>query len=133
MDFKIKEIPYVTLHVTLVTGHVNPTYFGRTNIDDVPDQIVTTNSGKCEFLSFTGKFRLPNGETVNKLFSHQELSDEMLDRLYTNRSWTFRKTWKSYPKLLPNQTFPPLEPDENFFYINSFEPYISVCSNNFCF
>ncbi|RIA97442.1 Prenylcysteine lyase-domain-containing protein [Glomus cerebriforme] len=126
MDFKIKEIPYITLHVTLITGYVNPAYFGRAKIDDVPEQIVTTNSEKCEFLSFAGKLQLPNGETISKLFSHQELSDEMLDRLYTSRSWTFRKVWKSYPKLLPNQTFPPLEPDENFFYINSFEPYIST-------
>jgi len=70
--------------------------------------------------------RLPNGETINKLFSRQELSDEILDRLYTSRSWTFRKVWKSYPKLLPNQTFPPLEPDENLFYINSYEPYVST-------
>ncbi|POG79634.1 Prenylcysteine lyase [Rhizophagus irregularis DAOM 181602=DAOM 197198] len=126
MNLKIKKIPYVTLHVTLVTGHVNPAYFGRSKIEDIPEQIVTTNSGKCEFLSFAGKLRLPNGETINKLFSHQELSDEMLDRLYISRSWTFRKVWKSYPKLLPNQTFPPLEPDENFFYINSFEPFIST-------
>ncbi|CAI2183377.1 9495_t:CDS:2 [Funneliformis geosporum] len=126
MDFKIKEIPYVTLHVTLVVGLINPAYFGRTKIEEVPNQIVTTNSGKCEFLSLGGKFQLPNGETVNKFFSHQELSDEMLDRLYTNRSWTFRKAWKSYPKLLPNQTFPQLEPVDGFFYINSFEPYIST-------
>ncbi|GES94549.1 prenylcysteine lyase [Rhizophagus clarus] len=126
MNLKIKKIPYVTLHVTLVTGHVNPAYFGRSKIEDVPEQIVTTNSGKCEFLSFASKLRLPNGETINKLFSHHELSDEMLDRLYISRSWTFRKVWKSYPKLLTNQTFPPLEPDENFFYINSFEPFIST-------
>ncbi|CAG8630998.1 12395_t:CDS:2 [Funneliformis mosseae] len=125
MDFKIKEIPYVELHVTLVVGFINPAYFGRTKIEEVPNQIVTTNSGKCEFLSFGGKLQLPNGETVVKLFSHQELSDEMLDRLYTNRSWTFRKVWNSYPKLLPNQTFPQLEPVDGFFYINSYEPFIS--------
>ncbi|CAJ0766250.1 9649_t:CDS:2, partial [Entrophospora sp. SA101] len=123
---EIKEIPYVTLHVTLVAGNLNPNYFGKTSFDDLPLQIVTTNSPKVEFLSLTTERILSNGETVNKIFTLDYLSDEILSRIYLNTSWNYRKIWKSYPKLLPNQTFPPLEIDDNFFYINSFEPFIST-------
>nr|CAG8496430.1 10102_t:CDS:10 [Entrophospora candida] len=123
---EIKEIPYVTLHVTLVAGNLNPNYFGKTSFDDLPLQIVTTNSPKVEFLSLTTERILSNGETVNKIFTLDYLSDEILSRIYLNTSWNYRQVWKSYPKLLPNQTFPPIEIDDNFFYINSFEPFIST-------
>ncbi|RIB08319.1 Prenylcysteine lyase-domain-containing protein [Gigaspora rosea] len=133
---EMKEIPYVTLHVTFVTGRLNPSYFNRTKVEDFPNQILTTNSGKTEFLSLAAKIILENGETLNKIFSHDEMSDEVLDRIFSERSWTFRKVWKSYPMLMPNQTFPPIEPDTNFYYVNSYEPLIStmetecVSSNN---
>lgn len=133
---EMKEIPYVTLHVTFVTGRLNPSYFNRTKVEDFPNQILTTNSGKTEFLSLAAKIILENGETLNKIFSHEKMSDEVLDRIFSERSWTFRKVWKSYPRLIPNQTFPSIEPDINFYYVNSYEPLIStmetecVSSNN---
>ncbi|CAG8542970.1 22747_t:CDS:2 [Cetraspora pellucida] len=123
---EMKNIPYVTLHVTFITGRLNPSYFNCTGVEICPNQILTTNSGKTEFLSLASKVVLENGETLNKIFSHEKMSDEVLDRIFSERSWTFRKVWKSYPRLIPNQTFPPIEPDTNFFYVNSYEPFISV-------
>ncbi|CAG8570761.1 15583_t:CDS:2, partial [Acaulospora colombiana] len=126
INVEMKEIPYVTLHVTLIAGRVNPAYFGCEKIEEVPQQIVTTNSGKTEFLSFATKLVLENGETLHKIFSHQEMSDEVLDRIFTERSWIYKKVWKSYPRLIPNQSFPRVEVDDNFFYVNSYEPFIST-------
>ena len=126
---KIKEIPYITLHVTLVAGNLNPNYFGKILFDDLPLQIATTNSPNAEFLCLTTERMLNNGETINKFFTQSYLSDEVLSRIYLNSSWIHREVWKSYPKLLPNQSFPPIEIDDNFFYVNSFEPFISVSFN----
>ncbi|CAG8460034.1 15371_t:CDS:2 [Acaulospora colombiana] len=116
INVEMKEIQYVTLHVTLIAGRVNPAYFGYEKIEEVPQQIVTTNSGKTEFLSFTTELVLENGETLHKIFSHQEMNDKVLDRIFTERSWIFKKVWKSYPRLIPNQPFPRVEVDDNFFY-----------------
>ncbi|CAJ0831158.1 10472_t:CDS:2 [Entrophospora sp. SA101] len=96
------------------------------SFDDLPLQILTTNGPKVDFLVLGTRKRLDNGETINKFFTRNHLSDEVLNKIYLNKSWIYRKVWKSYPKLLPNQTFPPLEIDENFFYVNSFEPFIST-------
>ncbi|CAG8509062.1 3443_t:CDS:2 [Racocetra fulgida] len=57
---EMKDIPYVTLHVTFVTGRLNPAYFNRTKVEDFPNQILTTNSGKTEFLSLSVKIVLEN-------------------------------------------------------------------------
>ncbi|CAG8607994.1 13357_t:CDS:2, partial [Acaulospora morrowiae] len=131
IDVEVKEIPYVTLYVTLLAGRVNPAYFGYEKVEEVPQNIVTTNSGKTEFLSLGTKLILENGETLHKIFSHQEMSDEVLDKMFTERSWIFRKVWKAYPRLIPNQSFPKVELDKNFFYVNSYEPLIS-CMETEC-
>ena len=52
--------------------------------------------------------------------------DGDLDELFEQWSWVYRKVWKAYPRLLPNQTYPPVEIEDGFYYVNSFEPLISV-------
>ncbi|CAG8443653.1 11248_t:CDS:10 [Ambispora leptoticha] len=126
ININVKEIPYVTLHVTLITGHLNPAYFNRENIDDLPSMILTVNSELCDFNSLGCQYKLENGERVCKIFSHHEMTDELLDKIFLSRSWTYYKIWKSYPWLSPNQTYPPIELDQNLFYVNSFEPFIST-------
>ncbi|CAH1767296.1 13794_t:CDS:2, partial [Entrophospora sp. SA101] len=116
------------------------------SFDDLPLQILTTNGPKVDFLVLGTRKRLDNGETINKFFTRNHLSDEVLNKIYLNKSWIYRKVWKSYPKLLPNQTFPPLEIDENFFYVNiinnkkfpfgagetgnPLEPFITLAAND---
>ncbi|RHZ82779.1 hypothetical protein Glove_103g276 [Diversispora epigaea] len=136
VNVQMKEIPYIKLHVTLIAGRLNPEYFGRNSSDEVPQAILTTNSGKTDFLSLAARVKLENGEILYKIFSQHSMSDELLDRIFTDRSSIYRKVWNSYPRLLPNQEFPRVELDDNFFYVNSYEPLIStmetecVSSNN---
>ncbi|CAJ0834159.1 1680_t:CDS:2 [Entrophospora sp. SA101] len=108
------------------------------SFDDLPLQILTTNGPKVDFLVLGTRKRLDNGETINKFFTRNHLSDEVLNKIYLNKSWIYRKVWKSYPKLLPNQTFPPLEIDENFFYVNSTgilndRRVVNIGASNKCF
>ena len=110
----------------MVVGRVNPAYFGCSKIEDLPSDILTANSGNTDFVSFSGHHQLKSGEWLVKLFSHQKMTDVILNKIFLDRSWIHVKVWKSYPYLLSNQTFPPIELDENFFYVNSFEPLISV-------
>ncbi|KAG9063960.1 hypothetical protein KI688_004074 [Linnemannia hyalina] len=62
--------------------------------------ILSTNS-RAEFISLSIHARLSNAETIAKIFSPEVLSKDLLDRLYSNRTWVKHKEWKAYPNLRP--------------------------------
>ena len=73
------------------------------------------------------------------MFSSKAMSESELDKLFTTRSWTYRKEWEAFPKLFPvveAQEWPPVvlhgfDDDSNngVLYVNAFESCISVCNN----
>lgn len=114
IDFDISlppqpKVDYRTIHATFVRGNVNPSYFytptspvrsSTPSAKDFPTHILSTNS-RAEFISLSIQARLSNGETITKIFSPEPLSKDLLDRLYSNRTWVKHKEWKAYPKLRP--------------------------------
>ncbi|KAF9162901.1 hypothetical protein DFQ26_003144 [Actinomortierella ambigua] len=145
------HVDYRTIHATFVKGRVNPSYFNWTSNAKLPTHILTVNSNTTEFTSLSVQTTLDTGETVTKLFSHAPIEDELLNRLYTTRTWVRRKAWQAYPKLKPMPTtaddLAALTPEEKqevkeeqrsreawgqvevvpgVFYVNSFEPLIST-------
>ncbi|KAG0328939.1 hypothetical protein BGZ99_004013 [Dissophora globulifera] len=105
IDFDIKlppqpKVNYRTVYATFVRGHVNPGYFHATSAENFPAHILTTKSD-AEFTSLSIQIKLKNGETVTKIFSPEPVSEDLLDRLYMNRTWVKSKAWKAYPKLQP--------------------------------
>lgn len=156
----LPKVNYRTIHATFVRGFVNPAYFNAESAEKFPAHILTTNAD-AEFTSLSIQLRLTTGETVTKIFSPEPIKEELLDRLYTNRTWVKHKAWKAYPRLAPldlltseasKDAFENLQQDrqqvildkltkENqkrvaawgqievvpgVFYLNSFEPLISV-------
>ncbi|GAA5817285.1 hypothetical protein MFLAVUS_010828 [Mucor flavus] len=133
---------YHTVHVTLVSGHANPNYFGRNDIEKLPIFIVTTGhplaqnfpDGKAPFETFSVHRILQNGETVVKIFSPNRLDEEQLDQLFLNRTWTYYKEWRAFPQLYPveNMDFPSfiLKANEQdafgIVYPGSFESFVST-------
>lgn len=136
LSSQIPPQPYVHLHVTLLTTTSptpSPKYFSQPADFNMPTTILTTderfrNGGKApEFnsLSYLGLVR--EDEWAVKIFSEEYLSDEWLDQMFLGKvGWTFRKEWEAYPKLPPTSSFPPIKLDEGFYYVNAFEPFISV-------
>ncbi|KAI7907608.1 Prenylcysteine lyase-domain-containing protein [Cokeromyces recurvatus] len=134
---------YHAVHVTLVAGYPDPSYFGRT-IDHLPSFIVTTGlplihhfeNKTAPFNTFSVHRYLENGESVIKLFSPKVMEEEFLDQLFINRSWTYRTAWHAFPKLKPiadNHSFPSfiLKPDKEnddfgIIYTGAFENFIST-------
>jgi prenylcysteine oxidase / farnesylcysteine lyase len=127
----------MTLHVTLVAtkGAVSPALFNETN--PVPITILTTlptNLSEAPiFNSVNCVRRLPSGESVYKIFSPKEMTDEILGDFFIGATldWVYRKAWKAYPKLDPTDTFGPLElyPDSKtagFWYTSGIESFIST-------
>lgn len=133
---------YHVVHVTLVAGHADPSYFNRT-LDTMPTFVVTTGSpladrfenGKAPFNTFSVHRVLDNGENVIKIFSPNKLQEEELDQLFLNRSWIHYKSWHAFPNLHPlteKDEFPPFilkadqDDDSGIIYTGAFENFISV-------
>ncbi|KAI8140013.1 Prenylcysteine lyase-domain-containing protein [Fennellomyces sp. T-0311] len=134
---------YHTVHVTLIAGVPDPSYFGRT-ADTVPSMIVSTgepltdnfDGSEQPFTTFAiHRVLEETGESVVKMFSSKPMPDEELDRLFKSRSWTLRKEWQAFPKLFPTGSdgWPSMILDgfadgaENgFLYINAFESCVST-------
>jgi len=156
----LPKVNYRTIHATFVRGFVNPAYFNAVSAEKFPAHILTTNAD-AEFTSLSIQVKLSTGETVTKIFSPEPIPGELLDRLYTNRTWVKHKAWKAYPELAPldllstesaQDAFAQLQQDQQqvvlngleqenqrraaawgqievvpgVFYLNSFEPLISV-------
>ncbi|KAI9307902.1 Prenylcysteine lyase-domain-containing protein [Cunninghamella echinulata] len=103
------ERDYHTVHVTMIAGYPNPSYFGR-NEDNVPTAIITTGeplvnhfkNKQPPFTTFTRHKTLDNGEGVYKMFSQKKLTDQDLSSLFYNTSWVYRHEWQAFPKLYPS-------------------------------
>lgn len=137
-----KTADYVTLHVTLfaVNGTLSEQYFfgNTTNKSKVPRTVLTTvlpekdgiGSESLPFFSVAvNDFIEETGDYVYKIFSPKEISDEMLQSLfpiYSKISWIHRKIWKSYPKLKPISEFGNFKVDDNLWYLNIIEQFIST-------
>ncbi|KAF9901072.1 hypothetical protein EC991_006558 [Linnemannia zychae] len=114
IDFDISlpplpKVDYRTIHATFVRGYINPSYFftpsspvrsSQPSADKLPTHILSTKS-RSEFTSLSVQARLSTGETITKIFSPEAVSTDLLNRLYTNRTWVKHKEWKAYPKLKP--------------------------------
>ncbi|OBZ84934.1 Farnesylcysteine lyase [Choanephora cucurbitarum] len=140
--FKHEGRDYHTVHVTLVAGYPNHSYFGRT-AETMPSFVVTTGEpltsrfkdGKAPFDTFSVHRVLENGEDVTKIFSAHVMTDELLDQMFLNRSWTYHKGWHAFPSLHPVtevDSFPSfvLKPnqqeDSGIIYASAFENFIST-------
>ena len=130
----MKKIPrvlddYKEIHTLIVKGQINATYFGIPSKPNEEPQVpatILTNEG-AEFNSLTVHAVLEDGQVVAKVFSDKYLDDGAMSRLFTNVTWLHRKSWKAaYPTMAPREFFDGVELDENFYYVNSFEPFISV-------
>ncbi|KAI8368233.1 Prenylcysteine lyase [Radiomyces spectabilis] len=94
---------YHTVHVTLVAGVPNPGYFNRDK-DTIPSFIVTTGHFETEnppFTTFVVHRTIETGESVVKMFSSKQMTDDELDKLFYDRSWVYRHRWEAFPKLFP--------------------------------
>ena len=91
----------MNLHVTLVTGVLNPSYFNVSNAQDIPDAILTMSNFN-EFYSIGVQAFLDDGITsITKLFSNEQISESILNQIYTRVDRVDRFKWESYPILDP--------------------------------
>lgn len=101
MSDQIPQVPYVHLHVTLLTTtspSANPTYFNLSAGSKVPAMMLTTNSGarnggkEPEFNSLSYHGLVREGEWAVKIFSKERISDGWLHQMFDGQvGWVHRK------------------------------------------
>jgi prenylcysteine oxidase/farnesylcysteine lyase len=103
----------------------------------VPQAILTTlpldGSKGPIFYSVTRARVLPSGESVYKIFSPKEITDEFLSEIFLGKiNWIYRKVWQAYPRLDPIEEFAPivLYPNDTetlgVYYTSGIESFIST-------
>ncbi|MCO5590077.1 hypothetical protein L7F22_044046 [Adiantum nelumboides] len=89
---------------------------------------------KLEFNSLTYLEKIPSRtedgkeDHIVKIFSPERLSDEKLNEIFGQDKvvWTYRKEWDAYPYLIPRTTFPKVKADDNLYFLNAMETFIST-------
>lgn len=89
---------------------------------------------KLEFNSLSYLAKIPSRteegkeDHIVKLFSPDRLSDDQLNEIFGQDTvlWTYRKEWDAYPYLTPRTTFPKIKADDNLFFLNAMETFIST-------
>ncbi|KAJ7042618.1 Prenylcysteine lyase-domain-containing protein [Mycena alexandri] len=128
--------PYVHLHVTLFTttlSSIPPQSLSLPASTKIPPMLLTTfegarNGGKePEFNSMSYHGLISEGEWVVKIFSKKRISQKWLSNMFGGQvGWIYRKEWDAYPVLPPTSSFPNIKLAPGFYYVNSFEPFIST-------
>jgi len=60
------------------------------------------------------------------MFSRNELSENLLNHLFSERTFTHRLKWNAYPVLKPTTEFPPIKLHNQLYYNNAIESALSV-------
>lgn len=150
-----KEIPYVTLHVTLFTSKrkLSGSAFGLEAGKRPPLVILTTLSatdtpgengtavGSAGFFSISTLRVTINPSTgepeyLYKIFSPEPVNNTFLGEILgvqprqaddqSEVSWIYRKIWQSYPQETPRTSFEKLRLEKNLWYTAGIESFIST-------
>ncbi|MDI3280453.1 MAG: FAD-dependent oxidoreductase [Bacillota bacterium] len=119
--------PFQVTHVTFVVGQLSPGYFGLRTAAELPATIMTRDSHDIPFSGIGTWGKAPGSDhTVYKVFSRQELSEELLSRLFSLRVHTLRIVWQAYPILRPETAWPPFVLNRGLYYVNAMESGVST-------
>ncbi|KAF2071990.1 hypothetical protein CYY_006703 [Polysphondylium violaceum] len=126
---KIIKRDFRKVHVYLMAADsLNPTFFGLPSTHPPPANIITTHNKSLPFVSVCKNTRgkISDNRTVYKIFAHKELPQSYLDDMFKNHTKLVYHIWSAYPVLKPTNDYPPIQLDENLYYLNAFEQSIST-------
>ncbi|KAJ3279759.1 hypothetical protein HK104_001179 [Borealophlyctis nickersoniae] len=138
---RFPTMKYVHLHVTLVFGTLNPTYFNLPTASSIPETLFipsppTPNTYPSVPFYSMGKHQLNATHVLVKFFSSRRLEADVLDEMFVTRGETHRHVWDapgSYPYLTPKQGADgaeeweaPIQITPGLYYVNAMEGWIST-------
>ncbi|KAJ1547461.1 hypothetical protein HK096_002805, partial [Nowakowskiella sp. JEL0078] len=136
-----QQLHYVNLHVTVVVGELNSTYFKLTESSSIPKNILVPSEPKdskisrVPFLSAgINHQQVINGKTIQvvKFFSLEEMTNTVLCKLFVRQDFIEKVFWKnpgSYPYLEivnRNQYLGAIEIADGLYHANAMEGFLST-------
>mmetsp|Transcript_30942 Transcript_30942/g.34511 ORF Transcript_30942/g.34511 Transcript_30942/m.34511 type:complete len:443 (+) Transcript_30942:44-1372(+) len=121
--FKVPKITprsYKHWYVTVIgASGLNPKYFG---VQEVPDDILTLRNSKAPFHVLTGLATTKSGLNIYKTFSNEPISDDVLDQIYLDRSFSYIQHWPyTFPDMSPTEIYQDIIIDDGLLYLNAIE------------
>lgn len=108
-------------HATFVRGVLNHAYFGLKEVKDIPELVGTIESADIPFSSIS-ILKQHEKDMTYKVFSRQELADDLLDKIFSVREETMKVNWGAYPHYHAPEKYAPFILDDNhLYYVNAFE------------
>lgn len=124
---EIKLRKYRKVFIKLITGSVNPQYFGLQTITDVPELLLTTADFKGPFDALETLGKTENGQYVYNLFAIDPITDDLLQQMFSERIIEEDYIWEfAHPIIKPFKEFQPFILDTGLFNINTIESAAST-------
>lgn len=134
IDFRNVDLPanvadrrYVTVHVSIVAGRLDPNYFDRRSADGIPEFVLTKAAAEDPFM-----FLLKRGETedgnanIYQLWSRRAGDADRLDEVFARIDAHRTVTWEAFPELSPGISMPPFRLAPGLYYVNAAESIASA-------
>jgi prenylcysteine oxidase/farnesylcysteine lyase len=119
-------VPYETVHVTFVTGHLDPRHLSAPRLPHLPAHILTEAAPDVPFCAIAGVGTTSTGGPVHRVYSRAPITDQVLDALFADRDRTLTMSWSAYPTLAPSRQHPPFRIDAGLYYANAMERTVST-------
>ncbi|CAI0428067.1 unnamed protein product [Linum tenue] len=129
-ELKIQFTPLISVperklqhtYTTFIRGLLNPAYFGLRAVSDLPELVGTIEDPEIPFSSISVLKQHNETDMTYKVFSRKEMSDALLDDIFSSRMETIRIDWGAYPHYKAPEVFAPfILDDRHLYYINAFE------------
>jgi prenylcysteine oxidase / farnesylcysteine lyase len=121
---KLASTPYQITNVTFAAARLNRSYFKGRKL--LPANILTEEIHNLPFFAIARVGMTSNGVPVYRTFSRYQLSDQVLDTLFTDRDETRAVTWSAYPVLTPTRQQVPFRVSAGLYYANAMEQTVST-------
>jgi prenylcysteine oxidase/farnesylcysteine lyase len=133
IEFENIQIPameprnFQKVFIKLITGLVDPKFFGLNRIDDVPEMLMTTSDFKGHFNNLENLGETEQGDFVYNLIATKPISNELVKKMFSKHSIIDDVIWDyAYPVSKPATSFQPFILDDKLFYINTMESAAST-------
>ncbi len=118
---------YQRTYFKLISGKANPSYFGKTNVDEIPELLMTQNVSSVPFTVLENLGQLTQGNFLYNLVSTNPITDELVKELFQEIKQEEDHFWEfSYPVSKAIDDYQPIKLYKNFYYINAIESTAST-------
>ena len=112
---------FQTTWATFVKGVVRSDFFGVADTDSLPETVLTVEDPAIPFSSLGLVAASSDGRAVYKLFSREQPTEALLDRIFSERDATEQLRWEAYPVLRPCGELSPFKLAAGLYWVNAME------------